>query len=102
MPLLEEFYEFLQKKKVPGGFHLSHLPKLTAKQAFTVIYVMQEYLHILPDNFEQCQDCLRLYDSDSEGYCLGDQYDLGKKTLPKKYWGHYCDNCVPNIDFQLG
>lgn len=103
MPKLEEFYEFLQGKTVPDKFHLTNKPKLSANEAFTVIYVMQEYLHLLPDSIEQCQECLQLYDSDCEGYYLDDQYELENgKTLPKKYWGWYCsDSCYPNIECHL-
>jgi len=31
-PKVEEFYDFLQGKSVPEGFHLSHKPKLSAKK----------------------------------------------------------------------
>ncbi len=101
MPLLEGFYDFLQKKFVPEGYRLSSLPKLTQKQAFTVIYVMQEYLHVIPDSFEACDGCGELFDSYSEGYYLDDEYKLNGKKLPKKFWGHWCDNCVPEVDFEF-
>ncbi len=103
MPKLEVFFEFLMGEGVPDGFSLKHKPKLTARKAFTVIYVLQEYLHILPDSFEQCSECLSLYDSEREGYYLDDQYDTEDgKTLPKKYWGHYCsDSCRPDIKCNL-
>jgi len=99
-PLVEEFYEFLQKKSIPEGFVMGrNLPRLTPKQAFKVIYILQEFLHILPDCFEQCQECLCLFDSDREGFYLSDEYELDGKPLPKKYQGHYCESCVPNIEF---
>ena len=100
-PLVEEFYDFLQGKSQPEGFHLTHnKPKLTAEKAFTVIYIMQEYLHILPESFEKCKGCDGLFDSDCEGYLLDDQYKLNGKTLPKKYRGHWCENCAPEVDFE--
>jgi len=80
---VEEFYDFLQKKSVPKGYKLKHKPKLTARQAFAVIYVLQEFLQVLPDNIEKCDKCGVLFDRDREGYILDDQYDLNGKTLPK-------------------
>lgn len=100
LPLVEEFYEFLQGKSIPEGFYLTHKPKLTAKKAFTIIYLMQEYLHILPKSFEKCDGCDYLFDTECEGFYLDENYKLNGKTLPKKYWGHWCDNCAPNVDFE--
>ena len=102
---LKEFYDFLQGISVPKGFVIPkrQLPKLAAAKAFSIIYMLQEHLHILPDSFEQCKDCLNIYDSDAEGCCMDDQYALfeGGKTLPKKYWGNHCGSCVPNVEYYL-
>ena len=79
------------------------MPKLSPTKAFNVIWFLQEYLHILPDNIEQCDGCKDLFDTDSEGCCLNEDYinkDTGK-TLAKKHWGHWCDGCIPNIDFEV-
>ncbi len=92
--LVEEFYDFLQGISVPEGYNLKHKPKLTAEKAFTVIYVLQEYLHILPDSIEKCDKCDCLFDSCSEGYILDDQHGLNGKVLLKKYWGFYCEECM--------
>jgi len=100
-PKVVEFYEFLQGISVPERFTLKHKPKLSAKKAFTIIYTLQEHLHILPDCFEKCEGCDMLFDSEREGLMLDDQYELNGKTLPKKYWGNWCDSCVPNIDFAV-
>ena len=100
---VKEFYDFLQGISVPKNFVISkrQRPKLTPDKAFSVIYMMQEHLFVLPDSFEQCQACKGLYDSDSEGCSLDDQYELDGKTLPKKYWKRYCGDCVPNIEYSL-
>lgn len=100
-PKIEEFYMFLQGISVPEGFSLSHKPKMSAKKAFTVIYILQEHLHILPDCFEKCDGCNNLFDADREGFILDDQYEVCGRTLAKKYWGHWCDNCVPDVDFNV-
>ncbi len=77
-------------------------PKMSRKHAFSVIWFMQEIIHCLPDHIEACRSCGDLFDTDCEGYHLDDQYDLKGKTLPKKYWGCWCDNCVPDVEFVLG
>jgi hypothetical protein len=99
----EELYRFLRDGKLPEGMQMpkSHIPKMSGKKAFTIIWYLQEHLGVLPDNVEQCQDCQDLFDSDKEGFYLDDQYSLKGKKLPKKYWGHWCDACAPNIDFIL-
>ena len=50
---------------------------------------------------ERCDVCGELYDRYQEGFWLDDKYELNGKTLPKKYWGSYCDGCVPNVNFKL-
>ena len=98
-------YEYLIGNGLPDGVHCS-MPKLRPTMAFNIIWLLQEVLHVLPDNIEQCQTCKELYDTDSEGIHLDDQCDLiaesgKKKTMPKKYWGHYCGACIPDIDFEV-
>jgi len=98
---MQVLYDYLRGIKLPEGVHCK-MPKLSAHRAFSVIWFLQEVMHCLPDNIEQCQCCKLLFDSESEGYRLDDQYKLNGRPLPKKYWGHWCEDCVPNVDFQLG
>ncbi len=102
LPKVVEFYDYLRGVSVPDGFCLTkNRPKLSCKKAFQIIYVLQEGLHVLPDTIELCQNCYDLFNSESEGYYLDDQYRLGKRVLPKKYWGHWCNGCAPDVDFYL-
>jgi len=75
-----EFQEFLMGKRLGLQLRPSGQPKLTQKNANRVIWYLQEVLRILPDNYEMCDECGELYDSDCCGY-VGDD-DL-----------NYCDNC---------
>jgi len=86
-PTLEQvksLYEYLKGESIPDGFHLSKSgrPKLTAKKAYQVIYVLQEHLRIIPDTFEQCWNCKEIFDTNESGL----------------YWEsksrHYCDECT--------
>lgn len=97
---MQVLYEYLLGEELPESVHCK-MPKLSHGQAFSVIWFLQEIMRCLPDNIEQCQSCKELFDTDSEGYHLDDQYELDGKELPKKYWGHWCDYCVPQIDFEL-
>lgn len=56
-------------------------PRLRPHAANTVIWYLQEILHVLPANYEVCQECGELYDEDTSGH-LGPRGD-----------GCYCDNC---------
>lgn len=96
---LDELFTFLKGEGLPEGVKCK-MPKLKPDMAFTVIWFLQEHMRCLPDTIEMCQKCKCLFDQDSEGYCLSNDYKLNGKTLPKKYWGYYCDACVPNVDFE--
>jgi hypothetical protein len=78
-----ELYGLLRGGPAPEGFTLCGRPKLSARVAFSVIYVLQEKYHLIPDTFEQCVACLDLFDSAESGH-YDDQ--TGK---------HYCDSCIP-------
>lgn len=95
-----ELYDFLTGTKWPDGL-TSKMPKLSSKRAFGVIYFLQEVTCCLPDYIEQCRGCLELYNSESEGQHLSDDYEVKGKTLAKKYWGNWCEDCIPEIDFEM-
>ena len=79
--LVDQFAYFLQGGKPPSGITLMKRPrKMTAAQAMAVIYVLQEFVHCIPDVFEMCVECARVYDTEREGHTTED----GK---------FYCDNC---------
>jgi hypothetical protein len=84
---IEEFFAFLQGT-VPDKMKIgkSFMPKLTRKKAFTVIWYIQERLHLLPDNIELCWSCGSLFDTYSEG--------LYWETKNRHYCGG-CDHLVP-------
>lgn len=96
-----KLYEYLVGGDMPDGVKCWQ-PKMSRKHAFSVIWFLQEIVDCLPDHIEQCKGCDDLFNTHSEGWCLDDQYELNGKTLPEKYWGHWCDNCAPDVDFQLG
>ena len=72
----EELYRFLQGQ-LPDGFHCKKL-RLSERQAFRVIWFIQEHLRIIPDHYERCCGCGELYDTLRSGgvrrgrtYCEG-------------------------------
>lgn len=81
----EELYDFLQGK-CPDGYKLArgHMPKLTEKQAWTVIWYLGNQYWQVPDFIGKCCVCGRLYDSERSGDCL----DFGKAPY------HFCDCCM--------
>ena len=96
---IKVLYEYLQGNELPEGVYCK-MPKLSPDIAFSVIWFLQEIMYCLPDNIEQCRECKCLFDQDSSGFYLSEEYTLRGKPLPKKYRGHYCDNCIPDIDFK--
>jgi hypothetical protein len=82
---ITEFYNFLQGE-VPETIRLGrgHKPRLTAAQANTVIWYLQEHFALLPDHIEQCSSCKEYFDSYSQGH---------HSELTGK---HYCcESCEP-------
>ena len=81
--MMNELLRFLEGKFTPEAVKIvdkSKLPKLTTIQAWFVIYVLQEYFKILPEKFELCDECERVFDSDMEGIHTDDkvQFEEGE------------------------
>ncbi len=66
---IQEFFDVLTTGEPPEDWRLSNLLKLTPRQAFTVVYLMQEQLGIVPDHYELCSVCDELFDTH-----YGEQY----------------------------
>lgn len=79
-----EIIKFMKIKNYDINTLESHLPKLTAEQAFLIIRVLQKVYHMIPDTFEICDVCKKMYDSDEEGTIIDEC--------------HYCDDCMPIAD----
>ena len=100
---MNELLRFLEGKFTPDTVKIvdkSKLPKLTTIQAWFVIYVLQEHFKILPDKFERCDECGRIFDSEIEGIHTDDKvmfeegeiaYGLPIEDLGKMLCG-YCED----------
>jgi hypothetical protein len=42
-------------------------PHLSGQMAFRIIYYLQEIMEVIPDKFERCVSCGRIYNSEEEG-----------------------------------
>lgn len=98
-----EFYEWLQGNSCPEGIWFEQKLELSEKQAFSVIYFLQEYLEIFPDNIERCRECGCLYDSYDGGGTINEDTTIidenGNEVdgnFPEEMYGLYCDNCRPD------
>ena len=98
---VNKLFFYLTDEEIPEGVFVKARPKLSVNKAWWLIWFLQEVMNCLPSNIEKCDRCNRLYDITCEGFILDDQYELNGKILPKKYWGFFCDSCVPDIDFSL-
>lgn len=100
---VRKFYEWLQGGKNPESIDFKTKPKLTAEEAFSVIYYLQEELGILPDCYEQCRECKCLYDSYEEGTSIGEDSTIideeGNEidgNFSVEMYGLYCESCRPD------
>jgi len=76
---VDDFYRFLQGE-IPEKITMQDPLSLTAKQAFSIIWYLQEHFPLIPDTIERCVDCGVLFNSDSEG----DHHEE---------LGNFCDSC---------
>lgn len=76
-----QLYLFLQGHQI-APINCRNIPRLSARAAFSVIYVLQEKFHIIPDTFEKCTRCHELFDT-----YYGGEY-------VEKTGRHYCENCA--------
>ena len=82
----QELFDFLQGN-VPEGCRIDcgHVPKLTAEQAWTVVWHLGNQYWQVPDDINRCCVCGDLYDSRGDGACL----DYGK---PPYFFCGACEN----------
>ncbi len=64
---VQQFHEFLQGR-LPEGVTVRNPPKMTADDAFSVIWFLQEVSGLIPDSIEMCDYCGTLFDSYKEGH----------------------------------
>ena len=70
---VQEFFDMMTGQSLPDGVTMANQPMLSSKQAFSVIWFLQEYLRILPDNIEMCFNCGCLYDTNHDGQPIDDE-----------------------------
>jgi len=95
---VQELYLFLQGK-CPDDLTIKDMPQLSKKQAFSVIYFLQEQLNIIPDKYEQCDICGKIFDSQSEGFIIPTEEPKFKyKDGDPIFYCEYCLYLVPDDD----
>lgn len=100
LELVTEFFEFLQGNKAyPDGIILKSRPRLSKNQAFSVIYVLQERMGLIPDKFELCDQCHEIFDA-NYGIChvddkeqLKEMREIGYRVTAKDIGKMFCDDC---------
>ena len=99
--VMNNLSSFLMGLHIPDKFGITNLPTLNMEQAWAVIYMLQEWLQILPDHYEKCSNCGYIYDTHSGGIYAGDDegdiednneagYSFTKEDIGK----HFCDDCA--------
>ena len=81
---VQEFFDLLTQGKPPKGVEIPRWRNLSRRQAFSVIWFLQERMNLLPDRFEWCKKCGGLFDA-SEGGHTG-------------VAGRWCEGCLPDWD----
>jgi hypothetical protein len=69
----QQLFDFLIGANPPNGIRLRKRPrKMTAEQALSIVYLLQEVFHVIPDIFEKCSHCGWLFDTEHEGHIPDD------------------------------
>lgn len=91
LEMTEELFAFLQGD-VPETIHLGcdKVPKLSADQAWSVIWYLGNLYWKVTDYIERCDVCGTLYDSNREGACL----DYGHAPY------HFCEGCTEGTEYR--
>lgn len=111
---VESFFAFLQGAKMPGFRFSENSPeiKLSAEQAYKIIYVLQEGLRVVPDKYEKCSICNSLYNIEEEGdhtermvvWYVEEYEEENDIDIPLAVWDSirealpsmfYCGGCYP-------
>ena len=71
---INELMDMLTGEKLPAGMVMPGQPCLSSREAFSVIWFLQEHIPVLPDRYEQCCVCLTIFDRDHGG-CFIDWTD---------------------------
>lgn len=99
---IESFFNWLQGKSFPNDMHFEHKLNLSAAEAFSVIYYLQEELVVLPDKYEMCGECKVIFDSENEGTNIEKDSTIIKDgeeisgNFAEEMYGLYCDSCRPD------
>jgi hypothetical protein len=82
---VQELMDMLTGKSLPENISMPLQPKLHPGEAFSVVYFLQEHMHIIPDKFELCAVCHGIFDTTSEGYIVGeyDEFHDGLEVKPQ-------------------
>lgn len=89
---IQNLYAMLQGDLLDKGVTIDTMPNLTASQAFSVIWYLQEQMRILPDCYEMCVECHRLMNTEEGMYSSnGDDEISQAHEFPTD--GHYCEFC---------
>ncbi len=68
---VEQLMDMLTGDALPDGVIMPEQPQLKRRQAFSVVWYLQEVLRVLPDHFSMCAYCGRVFDQ-FYGYSLTD------------------------------
>jgi hypothetical protein len=70
MKQVEELMNMLTGKQLLGGMVMNRQPCLSQRSAFSVVWFLQENLHIIPDRYERCAVCEELFDAENDGFIV--------------------------------
>ncbi len=82
--MLQNLFRWLQGDADASreGLVLFHQPSLSSEQAFSIIYYLQEELHLMPNHYDLCRVCHHLYDSQVGGLLVPFEHGFCERHIP--------------------
>ena len=81
-----------------GNLIFGKSPKLSDTKAFNILYYAQEFLGAIPDKFEKCSRCGKIFDTESTGDHITEEDIEDNKEFKKcdlDCW--YCETCQDRV-----
>jgi hypothetical protein len=98
---IQEFYDMLTGGSLPEGMLMSSQPQLSGESAFSVIWFLQEHMHVFDARFERCHSCDTIFDAHESGTTVSDEdsfddddwykeHGISEKAVEFHYGNSYC------------
>lgn len=85
-------WEFLVNGRIPDTCHIEGWKPIEAKQAASIMWLLQEHYGFMGDSWDVCEECFEPFDRDSEYYASVPEVGVCCEACSYKH-GTNCSEC---------